>query len=116
MQRGEIFYADLNPAQGKEANKIRPVVVVSNNSMNRVSQDLGEGVVTIVPLTSSTNRVYDFQVLLPSVATGLPKESKAQAEQVRSVDVSRLSENAVGKLSADLIDKLDAALRLHLSL
>lgn len=32
MKRGEIYYADLDPARSGEANKLRPVVIVSNNS------------------------------------------------------------------------------------
>lgn len=116
MQRGEIYYADLDPAQGREANKTRPVVIVSNNAMNRAAEDLGEGVVTIIPLTSNTSRVYDFQVLLPPLATGLPQDSKAQAEQIRSVDISRLSEQPTGTLPTDLMQKVDEALKLHLAL
>ena len=109
MLRGEIYYANLDPAQRREANKTRPVVIVSNNAMNRAAEELGEGVVTIVPLTSNTTRIYDFQVLLPALATGLPQDSKAQAEQIRSVDISRLSEKPTGMLPTDLMTKLDEA-------
>lgn len=116
MKKGEIYYADLDPALSGEANKKRPVVVVSNNSMNRTVAHLGRGVVTIVPLTSNTGRVYDFQVLLPAIATGLPMDSKAQAEQVRSISLKRLSQTATGQLPSNLLDQLNAALRLHLDL
>lgn len=116
MKRGEIYYADLDPARSNEANKRRPVVIVSNDSMNRTVKSLGEGVITVVPLTSKVRRVYDFQVFLPALATGLPQDSKAQAEQVRSISVERLSGEAVGQLPTDLMTKLGAALRLHLDL
>jgi len=39
--------------------------------------------VTVIPLTSKTDRVVPFQVLLLASQTGLPKDSKAQAEQIR---------------------------------
>lgn len=116
MQRGEVYFADLDPVRGSEANKRRPVVIVSRDAMNRTATQLGEGVVTIVPLTSNLTRVFDFQVLLPALATGLPKDSKAQAEQVRALDVSRLSSAPVGKLPSNLMTQLDDALRLHLAL
>jgi mRNA interferase MazF len=60
-------------------------------------------------------RVYPFQVLLPAALTGLRVDSKAQAEQIRSVAVERVGD-AVGRLPDKLMDNLDAALRLHLGL
>lgn len=116
MKRGDVYYADLDPARSGEANKLRPVVIVSNNSMNKTVEDLREGVVTIVPLSSNTSRVYEFQVLLPAIATGLPQDSKAQAEQVRSISIERLSQNPTGQLPTTLMNQLNAALRLHLDL
>src|ERR1700677_2995097 len=84
MRRGEIRLVDLDPVRGSEANKRRPAVIVSNDGANSTAARLGRGVVTVVPVTSSTDRVYPFQVLLPASGTGLDRDSKAQAEQVRS--------------------------------
>lgn len=69
----------------------------------------------MVPVTSKVERVYPLQVLLPAGATGLPVDSKAQAEQVRSVDVER-AQRQVGTVPPELMNQLDAALRLHLAL
>ena len=69
----------------------------------------------MVPLTSNVTRVYPFQVLLPADETGLRSESKAQAEQVRSVAVDRVGA-VLGRLRAPMITALDDALRLHLNL
>ena len=115
VRRGEIVQVNLDPARGSAANKIRPAVVVSNDAANAASTRLGRGVITVVPVTSSTGRVYPFQVLLPAPQTGLPRDSKAQAEQVRSISVERVSKR-VGQLPAALIAELDQALRIHLSL
>ena len=115
MRRGEIHWVDLDPARGAEANKRRPAVIVSNDGANTTANRLGRGVVTVVPVTSNTGRVYPFQVLLAADATGLPRESKAQAEQVRSVAVERIGA-LVGSLSAADLVALDEALRLHLAL
>ncbi len=115
MHRGEIVTVSLDPARGSEASKTRPAVVVSNDAANATATRLGRGVVTVVPVTSNTARVYPFQVLLPARKTGLPRDSKAQAEQVRSVAVERIGKR-VGQLPASLITQLDQALRVHLSL
>jgi mRNA interferase MazF len=115
MRRGEIRLVDLEPARGSEADKRRPAVIVSNDGANAVAARLGRGVVTVVPITSNVSRVYSFQVLLPAAATGLDGDSKAQAEQMRSVSVQRVT-TAVGVLTPELVDQLDDALRLHLSL
>ena len=115
MRRGEIVTVSLDPVRGSEASKTRPAVVVSNDAANATATRLGRGVVTVVPVTSNTARVYPFQVLLPGRLTGLARDSKAQAEQVRSVAVERIGTRA-GQLPAELIAELDQALRIHLSL
>jgi mRNA interferase MazF len=115
MRRDEIRLVDLEPVRGAEADKQRPAVIVSNDGANSTAQRLGRGVVTVVPVTSNTDRVYPFQVLLPASATGLPVDSKAQAEQVRSIAVERLGRR-IGMLDAELQMDLDEALRLHLAL
>ncbi|HEV3320249.1 MAG TPA: type II toxin-antitoxin system PemK/MazF family toxin [Solirubrobacteraceae bacterium] len=115
MQRGEVRLVDLDPVRGAEANKRRPAVIVSNDAANTAAARLGRGVLTVVPVTSSVDRIYPFQVLLPAGAGGLPQDSKAQAEQVRSLDAARIGEQ-LGRLSDRLMASLDDALRLHLAL
>ena len=106
---------DLDPSRGPEANKYRPAVVVSNDGANTTAERLGRGVITVVPVISHTAHIYPFQVLLDVESTGLPRDSKAQAEQVRSVDVERLG-TLIGNLDGPLCAELDEALRLHLAL
>lgn len=115
MRRGEIRWVDLDPVRGAESNKRRPAVIVSNDGANTTANRLGRGVVTVVPVTSNTARVHPFQVLLTAEATGLARDSKAQAEQVRSVAVERIGAR-VGALAGESLAALDAALRLHLAL
>src|ERR1700734_2224685 len=81
---------DLEPVQGSEANKRRPAVIVSNDGANATAARLGRGVITIVPVTSNIARVYPFEVLLRAAQTGLQRDSKAQAEQVRAVSIQRV--------------------------
>lgn len=115
MRRGDVRMIDLDPTRGSESNKTRPAVIVSNDGANSAAERLGRGVITVVPITSNTERVFPFQVLLPASEVGLKRASKAQAEQVRAVAVERVGE-LVGRLPVHLIAGLDEALRLHLAL
>jgi len=105
MRRGEIRWVDER----------RPAVIVSNDGANATANRLGRGVVTVVPVTSNTERVYPFQVLLRAEDSGLARDSKAQAEQVRSIAVERIGER-VGVLTGETLAAVDEALRLHLAL
>lgn len=115
MRRGEIRLVDLEPVRGAEADKRRPAVIVSSDGANSTAARLGRGVLTVVPVTSNVSRVYPFQVMLVASGTGLQTDSKAQAEQIRSVAVERIGPR-VGVVSAPTMAALDEALRLHLAL
>jgi mRNA interferase MazF len=115
MRRGDIHAVDLDPARGSEANKRRPAVIVSNDAANTTAERLGRGVVTVVPVTSNVEHVYPFQVLLPAAQTGLDRDSKAQAEQVRSIAVERVGDRLGVVPNVAMLD-IDEALRLHLGL
>jgi mRNA interferase MazF len=115
MLRGEVRLIDFEPARGSEANKRRPAVVVSNDRANVAAERAGRGVVTVVPVTSNVARIFPFQTLLAADVTGLRVDSKAQAEQVRSVTVERIGP-ILGRLPAQVMAALEEALRLHLQL
>lgn len=115
MRRGEIRLVDLDPARSGEADKRRPAIIVSNDAANATAARLGRGVVTVVPVTSNIERVYPFQVLIESGMGGLARDSKAQAEQVRSISAERVGAR-LGRMPVPLLAALDDALRLHLAL
>ncbi len=60
-------------------------------------------------------RIYPFQVLVRAEESGLDRDSKAQAEQVRSVSVNRIG-SQIGTIPRPLMLEVDEALRLHLEL
>lgn len=80
MKCGEIYYANLSPTVGSETDKRRPVLIVSNDANNRAAKT-----VTVLPITSNVSRVYPFEVKLESQDSGLPKPSKVQAQQIRTI-------------------------------
>ncbi|GAA2275377.1 type II toxin-antitoxin system toxin endoribonuclease MazF9 [Streptomyces atrovirens] len=115
MRRGDIYMVDLEPARGGEANKVRPAVIVSNDGANESVERNSRGVVSVVPLTSNTTRILSFQVFLRADESRLPKDSKAQCEQVRAVAPERLLQR-VGAVPRQRMADIDVALRRHLAL
>lgn len=90
-------------------------MVVSNDGANLSATSRGRGVVTVVPLTRNVARILPMHTLVPATESGLPADSKAQAEQIRSVDVSRLR-TVVAVLPHERVAEIDANLLLHLAL
>lgn len=111
INRGNIHLASLDPAMGKEISKTRPVVIISNDKNNEFS-----GTVTILPITSKNlQKIYPFEVFLPEGAGNLPKDSKAKADQIRTLDKQRIL-TFIGKLDKDIIGQIEKAIRIHLEL
>ena len=106
---------ELDLDHGDETLQRRPAVIVSNDRANAAATRLGSGVIAVVPLSSHVESVYPFQVYLAGGASGLPIDSKAQAEEVRSISIGRLGFR-VGELQPAQLTRLDEALRLHLQL
>ncbi|MGF1482146.1 MAG: type II toxin-antitoxin system PemK/MazF family toxin [Cyanophyceae cyanobacterium] len=111
MKRGEIYYAALSPTVGSETGKRRPVLIISNNINNRVAST-----VTVLPITSNVKRIYPFEVKLTPSQSGLPRASKVQAQQVRTIAKERINTQVVGSLDETLIKLVEAAIRLHLAI
>lgn len=110
MQKGDILWATLDPTVGSETAKKRPVIVVSNDVNNRFGST-----VTIVPVTSSTDKIYPFEVLLSSGEGGLRNNSKAKANQIRTIDKLRLG-NPIGRLSSARMKDVEQAILIHLGI
>ncbi|GAA2292473.1 type II toxin-antitoxin system toxin endoribonuclease MazF9 [Glycomyces scopariae] len=115
MRRGDIYQVDFEPVRGAEANKARPAIIVSHNMLNEAVEELQYGVITVVPLTTNIKRVLQFQTLLYASDTGLASDSKTLTEQIRALSYERLL-HPVGGLNAELLARVDADLRLCLSL
>jgi mRNA interferase MazF len=109
MKRGEIYFANLDPTVGSEIRKKRPVLIVSNNANNKAAST-----VTIIPITSNTNKVYPFEVLLKIKDCGLQKISKAQCHQIRTISKIRIVGKVVGFANKEMMLKINSALKLHL--
>jgi mRNA interferase MazF len=94
LAQGEVWWAELAAPAGSGPGFTRPVVVVQGDSLNRSRL----GTVVCVPLTSNMKWAEaPGNVLLPARATGLPKDSVANASQIVALDRAVLA-SRVGKL------------------
>ncbi len=109
IKKGGIYLATLDPVIGREISKTRPVVVVSNDQNNEFS-----GTVTILPITSKNiNKIYPFEVLVKKGSANLPKNSKAKADQIRTLAKSRIVK-FIGALEKNEMCLIEKAIKIHL--
>jgi mRNA interferase MazF len=109
-KRGEIWLVSLEPVAGHEIGKTRPALIISNNRNNEFSST-----VTLIPITSSIEKVYPFEVLIKKEESGLAYDSKIKCNQIRTVDRLRLIKLS-GVLSQDKITEVENSLMMHLDI
>lgn len=112
VRRGDLVWVNCEPSVGAEPKKVRTCVVVSNDIANRFGQ-----VVTVVPTQRYTperaGRAYMVDLRAPR--SNLKADRIANASLVTTWDRARLLKRE-GRLTKATLEKLDAALRLHLGL
>jgi mRNA interferase MazF len=111
ISRGDIYLAALDPVVGSETTKTRPVLVVSNNINNKYANTI-----TVIPITSKKlKKTYPFELFLPKGTGNLPKDSKVKADQIRTLDKTRLIKH-IGTLKSEHLNLLNEAIKIHLAL
>ena len=104
VHRGEIYYADLNPVVGSEQGGIRPVLILQNEVGNWFSPT-----VIVAAMTARGGKAHLPTHVSVGTDSGLRRPSLVLAEQVRTIDKSRLLER-VGTLSPEEQKQVDRAL------
>lgn len=97
--RGDIHWADLDPARGHEQAGSRPVLIISHNVFNERS-----GTVIALALTSQPP-LAGFPLTLELTASELPKRSWVKISQVRTLSVERLG-NRIGSASPEELQQV----------
>ncbi len=105
VRRGDVVVANLDPTIGVEIKKTRPVIVLSNDSINQFSQ-----LVVVVPLTKNTAYLSPSHALIPKGVARLELASKAVTEQVKALDKRRLVKR-LGSLTPSLLAQVERALK-----
>jgi|SRR5579885_2049988 len=113
IERGDIYFVDLNPVQGREQSGQRPVVVLSIDAINKLPL-----VVTVVVGTKGANvsRNYPTNVRVPTAESGLNIETVFLCFQIRSLDPKRFPNKPAGKVSGATLEKIENAVRHCLGL
>ena len=113
VQRGEIYFVNLNPVHGREQAGHRPVLVLSVDAINRLPL-----VVTVIVGTKGANltRDYPTNVRVSTAESGLPMETVFLCFQLRSLDPGRFEGRPAGQVSRAVLDRIETAVRHCLGL
>ena len=113
IQRGAIYFVNLNPVKGREQSGKRPVLVLSIDAINQLPL-----VVTVVVGTKGDNisRDYPTNVRVSTEESGLPIETVFLCFQIRSLDTARFPSEQAGHLSEEKMNEVEAAVRYCLGL
>ena len=112
IERGDVWWAELDAPHGSEPGLRRPLVVVQVDAFNRSRIQT-----VICVVLSSDLRLADApgNVVLAKRDSGLPRDSVANVSQIVTIDRGDLTER-VGKLPTLVRERIDRGLRLVLGL
>ena len=112
IKRGDMFYADLSPVIGSEQGGIRPVIIIQNDLGNKYSPT-----VIAAAITSQTGKSkLPTHIDVDCKTCGLKSDSVILAEQIRTIDKSRLKEK-IGHINDKLVmSKINNALGVSFGL
>ncbi len=111
IQRGDVFYANLNPVVGSEQGGTRPVLILQNDIGNKYSPTT-----IVAAITSRIKKAkLPTHVEISAVEHRLEKDSVILLEQIRTIDKRRLKEK-ITNLDTDTMVKIDEALAISLGL
>ena len=112
IKRGDMFYADLSPVVGSEQGGVRPVLIIQNDTGNKYSPT-----VIAAAITSQTGKAkLPTHIEIEAEGVGLKSNSIVLAEQIRTIDKSRLKEK-IGQIdNSEIMTKINNALGVSFGL
>jgi len=112
IKRGDMFYADLSPVVGSEQGGIRPVLIVQNDTGNKYSPT-----VIAAAITSQIGKnKLPTHIEIDSKEVGLKTDSIVLAEQIRTIDKSRLKEKIGHIDDKQVMGKINSAIGISFGL
>ena len=106
MKRTEVWWVDFDPSIGGEIRKLRPAIIVSNNTANRVLNRL-----QVVPISSQVKVLYPGEASV--ILNG--QQRKAMADQLTTVSKLRVGKQ-LGALSTADMTNVEKAIKVQLGL
>ena len=112
IKRGDMFYADLSPVIGSEQGGIRPVLIIQNDMGNKCSPTV---IAAAITSQIGKNRL-PTHIEIDSKDVGLKADSVVLAEQIRTIDKSRLKEK-IGHIDDEkIMGKINSAIGISFGL
>ena len=112
VRRGDMFYADLSPVVGSEQGGVRPVLIIQNDTGNKYSPT-----VIAAAITSQLGKnKLPTHIELGSEEFGLKADSVVLAEQIRTLDKSRLKEKIGHIDDLNVMNRINNALGVSFGL
>jgi len=111
VRRGNIVLVNLEPVKGSEQGKIRPAIIIQNDSGNQYSPTT-----IIAPITSTVfSKEFPTNVSVSRKDSGLEKDSTILLNQIRTIDKSRIIKKP-SRLDLSIMNKVDLAIKVSLGL
>jgi mRNA interferase MazF len=111
IKQYDIWIADLEPQRGTESGKVRPVLVIQTDHLNRIHPS-----VIICPITTIVQRESDIlRVHLSKGKFGIKEDCDIMIDQIRAIDNRRLIKR-VGQILGDLIEKVQENIKIVLNI
>lgn len=111
IKKGGIVLVNLDPVVGSEQGKIRPAVVIQNDTGNEYSPTT-----IIAPITSKIfSKEFPTNVNLLSKDSKLKQDSTILLNQIRTVDKSRIAKK-ISSLDGGIMSKVDLAIKVSLGI
>ncbi len=95
-RRYDVYFANLNPTVGSEIRKVRPVVVVSRDEMNRFLDT-----VVVCPLTTALHPRWRGRIQVRCAG----QDAEIAVDRIRTISKQRLDQR-IDRLSSDVAAKL----------
>ena len=114
INRGEIWLTDLDPTIGHEQAKIRPCLIISDNTFNNGPMEL----IVILPITPIPRTFIWFVpiCLEKNPESGLLKNSYVMCNQIRTISKKRIKGKCLGIIQPELLNEIEYRIKILLSL
>ncbi len=111
VQRGEIVLVNLEPVKGSEQGKIRPALIIQNDSGNQ-----NNPITIVAPITSKIyTKEFPTNVEVLQKEGGLEEDSTILLNQIRAIDKIRIIKK-LRKVNPETMIKVDLAIKVSLGL
>jgi mRNA interferase MazF len=107
IRHGRLYLADLNPRQGTEPGKARPVLVVQSDLLNEADHPS----TWILPCTTRLTGENLLRVPLPRGIAGNAADCEVMIDQSRSID-NRRFRKPLGQVPRPVLNEVKLKLKL----